>query len=200
MLGIPCVYYGTEQAFDGSSDLHDAAIEPLEDNNIPFEDWYIREAMFGAKFGAFGTEGCHFLDRSDPTYMRIVAIARIRNREDAIGLALQRGRQYLREISLSGQAFTLPAAGKCIAWSRIVNEQEVLIVMNANGAQVGQASVTVHAEFRADLSTMAVLYRSDWTDAQLKAPPNEVVLVSHPPQGRATVNVTLPPAGMSIIA
>ena len=36
-LGIPCIYYGTEQGFDGAGD----------------NDRYIREAMFGGMFGAF---------------------------------------------------------------------------------------------------------------------------------------------------
>ena len=43
-LGIPCIYYGSEQCFDG------------EGGN----DRYIREAMFGGEFGAFRTRGVHF--------------------------------------------------------------------------------------------------------------------------------------------
>jgi len=46
-LGIPCIYYGTEQALDGTEDRHDSTIEPRgDDGKIPFDDRYIREAMF----------------------------------------------------------------------------------------------------------------------------------------------------------
>ena len=36
-LGIPCIYYGTEQGFDGAGD----------------NDRFIRESMFGGTFGRF---------------------------------------------------------------------------------------------------------------------------------------------------
>lgn len=45
-LGIPCIYYGSEQCFDGQGG----------------SDRYIREAMFGGEFGAFRTRGVHFFN------------------------------------------------------------------------------------------------------------------------------------------
>ncbi|HEX8252154.1 MAG TPA: alpha-amylase family glycosyl hydrolase, partial [Thermoanaerobaculia bacterium] len=82
-LGMPCIYYGTEQSFDGSGARHDVTIErPNEWGEIPGEDRYLREAMFGATFGAFETSGCHFFDSAHPAYIRIAAIARVRNRAD----------------------------------------------------------------------------------------------------------------------
>ena len=56
--GIPCIYYGTEQALDGSEADHDYAIEPQRFG----EDRYVRECMFGGPFGAARTTGCHFFD------------------------------------------------------------------------------------------------------------------------------------------
>ena len=50
-LGIPCIYYGTEQAFDRSAS---------EDS----PDRYIREAMFGSEFGAFRSKRSSFLQRA----------------------------------------------------------------------------------------------------------------------------------------
>jgi glycosidase len=47
-LGIPCIYYGTKQSFDGYGGGDSA-------------DRYIREAMFGGAFGAFASRGRHFL-------------------------------------------------------------------------------------------------------------------------------------------
>ncbi|MBS1664850.1 MAG: alpha-amylase, partial [Bacteroidetes bacterium] len=45
-LGIPCIYYGSEQSFDGQGSGNGA-------------DEYIREAMFGGAFGAFRSKGLH---------------------------------------------------------------------------------------------------------------------------------------------
>ncbi len=199
-LGIPCVYYGTEQAFDGSGDRHDASIEPLDNGGIPSEDRYIRETMFGGTFGAFETAGCHFFDPSHPSYLRVAAIARVRARPDAVGLALRRGRQYRRETSFLGFPFAMPGAKELLAWSRLLYRTEVLICLNADGTEARGADVTIDAGLHPAGSSMRVLYRSDWTDAQLRQPPageTDVVAVSN---GRATVRVDLPPAGMIILA
>jgi glycosidase len=64
--GIPSIYYGTEQALDGSQAYHDYGIEPEH----AYIDRYIRECMFGGKFGAFQTQGCHFFNPNHPTYLR----------------------------------------------------------------------------------------------------------------------------------
>lgn len=101
MPGIPSIYYGTEQGFDGSESYHDYGIEPER----TYTDRYIRESMFGSAFGAFETEGCHFFNTSHPTYLRIAAFARIRNRQDNIGKALRRGHHYLRETSFANRSF-----------------------------------------------------------------------------------------------
>ncbi|MFQ5421869.1 MAG: alpha-amylase family glycosyl hydrolase, partial [Anaerolineae bacterium] len=103
-LGMPCIYYGTEQAFDGGIGYHDHYIEP----GFAYEDRYVREAMFGAAFGAANTTGCHFFDQDHATFIRIAAIARIRRRDDLIGLACRRGRQYLREVSDGTRPFHTP--------------------------------------------------------------------------------------------
>ena len=87
-LGIPCLYYGTEQGFAGP--------EAAEQQWLPgwgSHDRYLREAMFGPRhpraggragvpgagpgdgrdldlpgFGPFGTAGAHCFDRSHPIY------------------------------------------------------------------------------------------------------------------------------------
>jgi glycosidase len=51
-LGIPCIYYGSEQYFDG------------EGGN----DRYIRETMFGGEFGAFRSRGRHCFDEDSYLY------------------------------------------------------------------------------------------------------------------------------------
>ena len=99
-LGIPCIYYGTEQGFNGGGD----------------HDKYIRECMFGGKWGAFNTGSRHFFNPEKPLYKEISRIAEIRQNE----AALRYGRQYFREISGNGIDFGYPIDGRCtLAYSRI---------------------------------------------------------------------------------
>jgi len=115
-LGIPCIYYGTEQGFDGGGD----------------HDKYIRECMFGGKWGAFNTTGHHFFNPENPFYKDISRIAEIRRREPALCY----GRQYFREISENGVDFGYPADGRCtLAYSRILDDTEVLITINLDSKQ-----------------------------------------------------------------
>jgi glycosidase len=194
-LGIPCIYYGTEQALDGTEDRHDP-----EHEEWTHEDRYIRESMFGGTFGAFATEGCHFFDPDHPTYLRVAAIARVRNQDSQAGRALRRGRQYLRETSFLGHPFADPSPGELIAWSRVLYDQEVLVALNSHGTEERGAEITVDASFHPEGSSMMVLYRSDWSDDELRnPPPGQAVPVVYR-DGRATVRVDLPPAGMAILA
>jgi glycosidase len=183
-LGVPCIYYGTEQAFDGSEARHDFGIEPVKS----FEDRYIRESMFGGSFGAFETSGCHFFDPAHPSYKAIAAIAAVRNRADSIGLALRRGRQYPRETSFLGRPFAYPGRGELVAWSRILYDREVLVALNTHGTEARGAEVTVDASLHPAGSTMSFLY-----------PAGGTVPVSGS-GGRSSVRVDLPPAGMAILA
>jgi glycosidase len=201
-LGIPCIYYGTEQAFDGTQSRHDATIEPLNaDGSTPFEDRYIRESMFGGTFGAFETAGCHFFDPDHPIYLRIAAIARIRSRQDKVGLALRRGRQYQRETKVLTPNFSLPQAGELVAWSRLLMDQEVLMVLNTNGTDARGADVTIDNTLHTVGSTMTFLYKGDWNDAELRTPPTpQTATVRSLVAGRLSVRIDLPPAGMVILA
>jgi glycosidase len=196
-LGIPCVYYGTEQAFDGTQDRHDYTVEQA----LNFEDRYIREAMFGGSFGAFKTAGCHFFNPEHPSYLRIAAIARVRNQADTIGLTLRRGRQYLREIApAKGMPFRKPDAGQIAAWSRILFEREVVIAFNTHGLERRGFFVTVDAGLHPPGSKLQMLYRGDWTEVQLHNPPARESLTAEAEGGRSAVWVELPPAGMVILS
>jgi glycosidase len=199
-LGIPCIYYGTEQAFDGSESYHDVGIEPRnEKGEIPTRDRYVREAMFGAEFGGFGTSGCHFFDEHHPAYLRIAAIARVVTRSDRVGMALRRGRQYPREAKFASE-YLPPRAGEIVAWSRLLFDQEVVIALNTHGTATRGAFVTVDRSLHPPGSTATVLYRGDWTDAQLAAPPPGQTANVVDDGGRSVIRVDLPPAGMAILA
>lgn len=193
-LGIPCIYYGTEQAFCGSQADHDPAL-----GDLVHEDRYIRESMFGGTFGAYKTSGCHFFDPDHPVYLRVAAIQRVRNRQDTVGLALRRGRQFLREVSYDGEAFFLPNPGDVTAWSRLLHQQEVIGAFNTHGEQARTAYVTVDGGVHQPGSSLRVLYNSSWSDSELRAPLSETTLPVELIGDRAVVKVELPPSGMVIL-
>ncbi len=113
--GVPCIYYGTEQGFDGGG----------------HHDSFVRECMFGGRWGAFDSTERHFFRPSHPIYKGIAKIAAIRRQEPA----LRYGRQYFREISGNGSDFGYPVDGNCtLAFSRILDTTEVLIAMNLQAA------------------------------------------------------------------
>lgn len=146
-LGIPCLYYGTEQALSFSPDLLTEAGYP----NVESPDRFLREAMFGPAhprragragnpdqpnptdsqlvgFGPFGTSGKHVFDSANPTYQRVAAMLRVRAQQ----VALRRGRQYLRDIRVTAGSFESPAAGGLIAWSRVLANTEIVCVANVS--------------------------------------------------------------------
>lgn len=158
-LGIPCIYYGTEQAFAGP--------EPSEQKLLPnwgSNDAYLREAMFGPEhprlsglagvaagaagldkavpgFGAFGTTGAHCFNPSAPAYLRIAGLIQARNEYPV----LRYGRQYQRQTSNFGAPFFLPGAGELIAWSRILDDEEALCIVNGHGTESRGADILVDA-------------------------------------------------------
>src|SRR3954451_9522053 len=115
--GVPCVYYGSEQRFDGQG----------------VNDLYIREAMFGGAFGPVRSSGWHCFDETNPVFTELAALLAIRREE----IALRRGRQYLREISGDGSKFGLsPIFGgrirSLVAWSRILAGREIVCAVNTD--------------------------------------------------------------------
>ena len=160
-LGIPCIYYGSEQALGGP--------EEAERHWLPNwggSDRYLREALFGPLhprragrdglpaapdhfdsglpgFGPFGTAGQHCFDENHPAYVRIAALASLRGEYPA----LRYGRQYLRQINnpFLGPSFDFYGPGELVAWSRILDDEELLCVLNAHGVESRGANVVVDA-------------------------------------------------------
>lgn len=168
-LGIPCIYYGTEQALAGP--------EEQERKWLPYwkqSDRYLREAMFGPQhplhagiksldaerdsglpgFGPFGTAGHHCFDPRFPIYRKIAAMATLRRAFSA----LRHGRQYLRQIALPDRGLSQFAFygagyrvgdeildGQIVAWSRILDDEELLCLFNSHGSEPRSASVLVDA-------------------------------------------------------
>ncbi len=151
-LGIPCIYYGDEQAFAGPAQ---SQIQYLADHSWKWGDYaerYLREAMFGPLhpranhsnnlenqlnnqdtslpgFAAFGITGKHCFDIDSPSFVRIAALCKIRSEN----IILRTGRQYTRQTRVFGDGFSLPKAGELVAWSRILDYQEAICIVNPNG-------------------------------------------------------------------
>jgi glycosidase len=107
-LGTPCIYYGTEQGFDGCGE----------------GDFNIREAMFSLENPALNA-----LNKSARIYKEIAIIAAIRK----LSPVLKFGRMYMRELSDDGKSFHLPIFKKCLlAFSRVLYDQEIIVAYNSS--------------------------------------------------------------------
>jgi glycosidase len=175
-LGIPCIYYGSEQGFDGQGD----------------NDRYIREAMFGGEFGAFRTRQRHFFNEDQPVYRELAKILALRKEK----IALRRGRQYLREISGDGQNFGYPVmlGGRMLSvvpWSRSFDDQNLLLALNTDPNQSRSAWVDLDANNYPAEVQLQCLYSTD--PAQIGK--RLSVQVS---SGRSVVKLDVPAAGFVV--
>lgn len=109
-LGTPCIYYGTEQGFEGKGGDED-----------------IREAMFDAANPAAPS----LLNANCPIYKEIAKIASVVRETPP----LRFGRMYFRPISGDGVHFGLPAGSDyTLAFSRILYGREVLVAYNVSSS------------------------------------------------------------------
>jgi len=155
-LGIPCIYYGTEQEFRGPEEN---AYEYLVDEGWGESDRYLREAMFGPTnplevgaagingqrsslqgFGPFGTSGVHCFDQNYYVYKKTKEIIDIRKKYSAF----RYGRQYQRQTSYLTYPFSLETQeGQIVAWSRILDSDEFVCILNTHGTEKRGARVVV---------------------------------------------------------
>ncbi|MDQ7823113.1 MAG: alpha-amylase family glycosyl hydrolase [Candidatus Eremiobacteraeota bacterium] len=143
-LGIPSIYYGNEQGFDGKG-------------GVPYADRWVRESMFGGEFGAKRTRGVHFFNDASPLYRKISKICAIRACEPT----LRYGRQYFRQISRGGEAFRWPEPKEIIAWSRILAGEEILVAINTNAHEPRHARILVESELHEAHTRMEYLFSSN---------------------------------------
>jgi glycosidase len=177
-LGIPCIYYGTEQSFDGQGKGDGS-------------DRYIRESMFGGAFGAFRTRDRHFFNEQHPGYRELSKILALRENEPA----LRRGRQFLRSISGDGVHFGVPEMiggqiRSVVAWSRIFVEDELLCAINTDPDNDRSAWVTIDASLHNAGDKLTRLY-----PAEPARPPVQATVESR--NGKA-VNITVPKGGFVV--
>lgn len=128
--GVPCLYYGTEQGLHG----------------FGTQDPAVREALWGI---------APTFPQDTSFYAQIQKIVAVRNAQPA----LRYGRFYFRPISGDGVNFGVsPYPGGVLAWSRILNDQEVLIVANTNTTQTQSVYVILEITLSAPGNTLRVLY------------------------------------------
>jgi glycosidase len=129
LQGIPCLYYGTEQGLHGHGD----------------SDQCVREALWG-KPGAF--------DAGHPFYTAIRKLTTVRDRQPA----LRYGRLYFRPLSGGGVNFgASPFAPGVLAFSRILNDEEVLVLANASTQDAFEGDVLVDFFINDDGDAFTVL-------------------------------------------
>ncbi len=135
--GIPCVYYGTEQGLHGSGS----------------DDPAVREALWGL-FPGFPQDTFF--------YTALQKIAAIRDAEPA----LRYGRFYFRPISGDGLNFAI-ASGPCgvLAWSRILNDQEVVIAANTHTSLAQSVDVILDIRLSTPGATLRTLYSNKASSA-----------------------------------
>jgi len=131
--GIPCVYYGTEQG------LHGAGSDPA-----------VREALWG---------GPGFAQNSD-FYQEISQIAAVRRERPA----LRYGRFYFRPVSGDGTHFGVSTFLRGIlAFSRILMDQEIVVVANTDTANPGAVFVIVDNTLNNPGDQLRILYSNQQT-------------------------------------
>jgi len=181
-MGIPCIYYGTEQEFDSGGRPSDS-------------DLVLRESMFGGNFGGKCTRGHHFFDESGVVYEALSKLIHLRKQL----LPLRRGRQMLHEISGDGINFGFPnmigdRMLSIVAWSRIFVDQEVLVAFSTNREQPLAVYSTVASRFRSERDLLKLIF---WHSPRAAMPPPAEVAVEEK-NGVLAVHLTLPPAGFVI--
>lgn len=133
-LGTPCIYYGTEQGFQGAGD----------------GDWCVREAMFDPN-----EVSTNAFNKNNPIYREIARLANLRKNSPV----LKFGRMYMRETSQDGKVFHLPVTQDCLlAFSRILYNEEMLIIYNDSTTQDDEEYIRVDRHLNPEGSIFKSFY------------------------------------------
>jgi glycosidase len=126
--GIPYLYYGVEQGLHGSG-----------------SDAGVREALWGSP--GFN-EQSHF-------FREIAKISRIRSDQPA----LRYGRCYFRPVSGDGKYYDVsPFPQGIISFSRILHDQEIVVVANTNRACAQSLNVAIDTELNRPNTSYDIIY------------------------------------------
>ena len=172
--GIPCIYYGTEQGFDGAGG----------------GDKYVREAMFEGKFGAFRSMGKHFFNTQNKIFQELAKMTEIRKNN----MALKQGRLYQREVSYDRENFELPhklGEGRhtgVIAWSRILSQKEFILAMNCDLEESQSIFTTVDGNLHDEGENFVCIYSSDDSQVDNTATVEDI-------DSKKVINISVPGQG-----
>jgi glycosidase len=160
LQGIPCLYYGMEQGMNGSGATRESARACL---------WSIPNAFTRAPQHAY--------------YQAVASLSALRLAQPA----LRYGRQYFRPLTGDGVTFGFsPYAPGVLAYSRILNDTEVVVVANTSK----DTSVTVKVQVDGNLTPVASVPRLLFSNLRAGASaPGAIFRTS----GSAVVPVTLRP-------
>jgi alpha-amylase len=159
-LGTACIYYGTEQGFEGHGG----------DNQM-------REAMFNT-----ATPGVNLLNSDCQIYQEIAKIAAVMRAKQP----LRFGRMYFRQISGDGVHFGYPfGTTYTLAFSRLLYGQEILVAYNVSSSPRTDR-VVVDAVIHQPGDTMRFLYGDNGT-VQVDQGPNGTCYVQLTLQGHQFV-------------
>ncbi|HEX9058544.1 MAG TPA: alpha-amylase family glycosyl hydrolase, partial [Clostridia bacterium] len=123
LQGIPCLYYGTEQGFQGAKDERGKPLLIYPES--------VREAMWGSE-SKFDTNGI--------IYKEISKITGIKN----YYAPLRYGRFYFRELSANGKDFGQSfGIGGIVAFSRVLWNDEVLVAANTSTTEAFKGFVII---------------------------------------------------------
>lgn len=166
-LGTPCIYYGTEQGFNG----HGRG------------DWSLRQTMFSPDDPAINN-----LNQESSIYKEISILAGLRKKH----AALRFGRMYMRKQSTDGEQFQLPLKkGGVISFSRVLFDEEILVVFNCSAENGVEEYIEVDNHINEVGNTFRFIYGQGGTVHILKTQdgihqfvrlhlrPNQFVLLSN---------------------
>jgi glycosidase len=131
LQGIPCLYYGTEQGFAGAGPDRESVRECLWRSPTVFSQ-----------------------DPQHDFYRLITQLVALRNAQPA----LRYGRQYFRPLTGNGIDFAYsPFAPGCLAYSRILNDRELVIAANTDQANPVDTQVLVDRNLQPSGARLRVL-------------------------------------------
>ncbi|MEA5613058.1 alpha-amylase family glycosyl hydrolase [Nodularia spumigena] len=146
LQGIPCIYYGTEQGLNGSVP-----------DNTDFGDLVVRQALWGKPEGGF--------NRDHSFYKAIAEVSEYRKTHPA----LRYGRQYFRPISGDRINYGIsPYNSGVLAFSRILNETEVVVVANTNTELTQSVYVIVDDNLHSENPTFKILFSNKSRDNSIQ--------------------------------
>ncbi|MBD2250655.1 alpha-amylase family glycosyl hydrolase [Nostoc parmelioides] len=145
LQGIPCIYYGTEQGLNGAV------------GDIPFGDLVVRQALWGKPGGGF---------KQDHSFYKTIAKLSEHRKSHP---ALRYGRQYFRPVSGDGKDYGVsPYPSGVLAFSRILNETEVVLVANTNTELTQSVYVIVDYNLHAEDPTFKILFSNKSRDNSIE--------------------------------